>query len=69
MARDVDMHCRECEECQKCKLPIPTRVPLVNVPTGRPWQMVVIDILEVPLSNKNNRYLSTGSAGLFHKVA
>ena len=57
MARDVDMHCRECEECQKSKLPIPTRAPLVNVPVGRPWQMVAIDILEVPLSNRNNRYL------------
>ena len=57
MARDVDMHCRECEVCQKSKLPIPTRAPLVNVPVGRPWQMVAIDILEVPLSNRNNRYL------------
>eukprot|EP00731_Ephydatia_muelleri_P021178 Em0013g905a len=57
MARDVDMHCRECEECQKSKLPIPTQAPLVNVPVGRPWQMVAIDILEVPLSNRNNRYL------------
>ena len=51
------MHCRECEECQKLKLPIPTRAPLVNVPVGRPWQMVAIDILEVPLSNRNSRYL------------
>ncbi|KAL5516749.1 hypothetical protein EMCRGX_G002156 [Ephydatia muelleri] len=57
MARDVDMHCRECEECQKSKLPLPSRAPLVNVPVGRPWQMVAIDILEVPLSNRNNRYL------------
>ena len=56
-ARDVNMHWRECEECQKLKLPIPTRAPLVNVPVGRPWQMVAIDILEVPLSNRNNRYL------------
>ena len=57
MARDVETHCRECEECQKSKLPIPTRAPLVNVPIGRPWQMVATDILEVPLSNRNNRYL------------
>ena len=57
MAHDVDMNCRECEECQKSKLPMPTRAPLVNVPVGRPWQMVAINILEVPLSNRNNRYL------------
>ena len=57
MARDVEKHCRECEVCQKSKLTKPTRAPLVNVPIGRPWQMVAIDILQVPLSNRNNRYL------------
>ena len=26
----------------------PFRAPLVSVPTGRPWQMLAVDILEVP---------------------
>jgi len=29
----------------------------MNVPIGRPWQMIAVDILEVPLSHNNNRYL------------
>lgn len=36
---------------------MPQRAPLVNMPIGRPWQMVAVDILEVPLSTNNNRYL------------
>ena len=57
MARDVERHCRECETCQPSKLSMPQRAPLVNMPIGRPWQMVAVDILEVPLSRNNNRYL------------
>ena len=33
------------------------RAPLVNVPICRPWQMVAMDILEVPVSPNNNWYL------------
>ena len=57
MAQDVDRHCRECVTCQKAKLPMPVRSTLTNIPIGRPWQMIAIDILEVPVSTKNNRYL------------
>ena len=57
MARDVERHCRECERCQQSKLSMPQRAPLTNIPIGRPWQMVAVDILEVPLSTGNNRYL------------
>ena len=28
-----------------------------KLPIGRPWQMIAIDILEVPVSTKNSRYL------------
>ena len=34
----------------------PVRAPLTSTPVGRPWQMVAVDILEVPVSYKNNRY-------------
>eukprot|EP00731_Ephydatia_muelleri_P013328 Em0007g638a len=57
MAQDIDRHCRECVTCQKAKLPMPVRSTLTNIPIGRPWQMIAIDILEVPVSTKNNRYL------------
>ena len=57
MARDVEKHCRECLRCQQSKLPKPNKAPLVSMPIGKPWQMVAVDVLEVPISTKGNRYL------------
>ena len=57
MAKYVYSYCTNCLVCQKAKLPLPPRAPLVNTPIGKPWQMLAIDILEVPVSFKNNRYL------------
>ena len=57
MARDVEQYCREYTKCQQSKLSMPQRAPLTSLPIGRPWQMVAVDILEVPLSTNNNRYL------------
>ena len=53
MARDVDAYCRQCTMCQQA----PTRAPLTNIPIGQPWEMIAVDILEVPVSCQNNRYL------------
>ena len=39
------------------KLCTPTRAPLHSLPIGRPWQIVAIDILQVPVSTNNNKYL------------
>ena len=36
---------------------MPPRAPLQNIPIGRPWQMVAVDILQVPLSTNNDWYL------------
>ena len=47
----------ECSVCQRTKPPSPTKSPLTNVPIGKPWEMVAIDILEVPVSQHNNHYL------------
>jgi len=33
----------------------PLELPMI--PIGRPWQMVAVDILEVPVSPGNNHYL------------
>ena len=43
MAQDVESHCKECTVCQQTK---PMRVQMTNVPIGRPWQMIAMDILE-----------------------
>jgi len=57
MAKDVEEYCRQCPTCQQSKPPMPQRAPLHNIPIGQPWQMIAVDILQVPLSTKNNRYL------------
>ena len=57
MAKEVQLYCINCTVCQKAKPPLPPRAPLVNTPIGKPWQMLAIDILEVPVSPNNNRYL------------
>ena len=54
MPSDVHDYVTSCEVCQRAK---PTKVPLVNTPIGRTMQLVQVDILEVPLSRKGNRYL------------
>ena len=57
MGRDVNSYCRECSKCQQSKLSMPQRAPLTSMPIGRPWQMIAVDILQVPHSRNNNRYL------------
>ena len=57
MAQDVETFCRECITCQQSKLSMPQRAPLTSMPIGKPWQMIAVDILEVPRSLNNNRYL------------
>ena len=37
--------------------PAPEKAPLISMPIGRPWQMVSVDILEVPISSRGNRYI------------
>ena len=36
---------------------MPQLAPLINVPVGKPWEMIAVDILDVPMSTNNNRYL------------
>ena len=57
MARDVEEYCRNCVVCQRTKLLMPVRAPMQNVPIGRTWQMIAVDVLEVPLSSNSNHYL------------
>ena len=57
MSSDVAKHYLKCITCQQAKLPTPNKAPLVSLPVGRPWEMLAVDVLEVPLSSHGNRYL------------
>ncbi|KAL5491866.1 hypothetical protein EMCRGX_G017231 [Ephydatia muelleri] len=57
MAKATELYCRSCNACQQSKLPMPQAVPMTNVPIGRPWQMLAVDVLEVPMSGHGYRYL------------
>ena len=57
MLQDIEKYCRECTICQCTKPPKPTHTPLTTLPIGRPWEMVAVDILQVPVSQQNNCYL------------
>ena len=41
----------------KAKLPLPVKAPLVHAPIGRTLQLLQVDVLEVPMSFKGNRYI------------
>ena len=36
---------------------MPQKAPMSSVPIGKPWEMVAVDVLQVPISYQNNRYL------------
>ena len=57
MANNVEEHCRQCVKCNQSKPPTPVRAPMTSVPIGKPWKMIAIDVLEVPLPYDNNWYL------------
>ena len=57
LLQDVNQYCSKCVTCQSAKPPAPQKVPLHSIPIGKPWEMVAVDILQVPLSCHNNRYI------------
>ena len=57
MHNDVKEFCKNCVLCQRSKLPNLTPAPLTSMPIGRSWEMIAVDILEVPMSTNGNRYL------------
>ena len=57
MAGDVEKYCRECLKCQQMKQPLPSKAPLTPIPVGRPWEMIAVDVLQVPMSYQHNKYL------------
>ena len=57
MSQDAEHHYQACSTCQEVKPLALSRAPLTNVPFGQPWEMVAVDILQLPLSCQNNKYL------------
>ena len=50
-------HCTNCVTCQMVKAPARPPALLQPIATSRPWEMVGVDILKVPMSSKGNQYL------------
>ena len=57
MGKRVADQCKFCVKCQMCKAPAPKPAPLQPVLATRPWEMVAVDVLKVPVSTNGNRYL------------
>ena len=57
MATDTRMYCETCDNCHCSKDPLPPHLPMINTPIGKPWEMVAVDVLKLPLSTKGNQYL------------
>lgn len=57
MMHDINQYCKEGVICQKSKLPAPQKVPLISIPIRKPWEMVAVDVLQVPTSCQNHRHI------------
>ena len=57
MGRRVTDHCKFCVKHQFCKVSAPKPVSLQPVIATRPWEMVAVDVVKVPVSTNGNRYL------------
>ena len=68
MAKATELYCQSCNVCQQSKLPMLLAVPMTNVPIGRPWQMLAVDVLKVPMSAWSWKSISAGTSRLFHQV-
>ena len=47
MLHDINKYCHEFSVSQASKTPTPMKAPLVNVPIGKPWEMVAVDDFQV----------------------
>ena len=57
MSSDVKEYCRSCERCMHAKQPVRPKAPLVNIPIGTVWERVAMDVLEVTIDSKGNKYI------------
>ena len=68
MGKDVGYYCSHCTTCQITKAPPNQPAPLQPIVASRPWELVAVDILKVPLSSTGNQYLLVIQR-LFFKMA
>ena len=58
MYRDAMDHARNCPQCAVVEgTGRKVKPPLFRIPTERPFQIVGVDIMELPVTSKGNRYL------------
>lgn len=58
MSADISKHCSRCAACQSRRSPVPRpQAPLISISPDRPFEIVAVDITELPLSTKGNRYV------------
>ena len=58
MRADVYHFCRKCLVCASRKGPgRPVRSPLVPIPVGGPFHRVGVDVLQLPVTHRGNRYV------------
>ncbi|KAK7877977.1 hypothetical protein WMY93_031357, partial [Mugilogobius chulae] len=58
MLTDIRQWCEQCLPCQTRKAPTSKhRAPMGGLQTVRPFQRVAMDILELPVTSKGNRYV------------
>ena len=55
-AKVVVWHCTHCYNCQVSKAPPCKPGPLQSVIASKTWELVAVDVLEVPRSVKGNQY-------------
>ena len=57
MARDVAQYCSQYIKCQTTKACPGVPAPLQPVIASRPWELVAVDVLKVPMSLQGNEYI------------
>ena len=57
MDKDIAHYCTHCFTCQVNKAPEQTPAPLQPVIATKPWELVAVDILKVPMSAEGNQFI------------
>ena len=58
MFRDVDRHCKNCPQCAVVTgAGRPGRPPLKPIPVSRPFQILGVDIMDLPRTEKGNKHV------------
>ncbi len=58
MRVDIDSHVSKCVKCAQNKGAVPRLPPILEYPPrDRPWDVVSIDLLQLPASNQGSKYL------------